>query len=97
MICVYSLRARKAIRFVPARMEELEELAGLDDRQGFSHACRGRTRSRKGDLFREVLVKDRSCRICKSATERSEAAEVAASNGFCGLGELCGQGHFTMD
>jgi len=61
MICVYSLRAReKPFVSFPLEWKELEELAGLDDpaRLQVMHA-EARTRvEKKGDLFREVLVKE---------------------------------------
>jgi bifunctional non-homologous end joining protein LigD len=61
MICVYSLRAReKPFVSFPLEWKELENLARLGDPErlqvGYSEAL-GRA-EKKGDLFREVLVKE---------------------------------------
>ena len=61
MICVYSLRAReKPFVSFPLEWRELEELVGLDDpaRLQVMHAEARIRVGKKGDLFREVLVKE---------------------------------------
>jgi bifunctional non-homologous end joining protein LigD len=61
MICVYSLRAReKPIVSFPLEWRELENPAGLGDpeRFQFTHSEALSTVERRGDLFREVLVKE---------------------------------------
>jgi bifunctional non-homologous end joining protein LigD len=61
MICVYSLRAReKPFVSFPLEWRELEELVGLDDpaRLQVMHAEARIRVEKKGDLFREVLVKE---------------------------------------
>jgi bifunctional non-homologous end joining protein LigD len=63
MICVYSLRAREApfVSF-PLEWRELEEMVGLDDpaRIQVMHAEARIRVEKKGDLFREVLVKEQT-------------------------------------
>jgi len=61
MICVYSLRAReKPFVSFPLAWRELENLVGLGDPERFqvSHSEAVRRAEEKGDLFREVLVKE---------------------------------------
>jgi bifunctional non-homologous end joining protein LigD len=61
MICVYSLRAReKAIVSFPLEWRELEHPAGLGDpeRLQVMHSEALIRAEKKGDLFREVLVKE---------------------------------------
>ncbi len=61
MICVYSLRAReKPIVSFPIEWRELENLAGLSDpeRLQVTHSEALIRTEKKGDLFREVLVKE---------------------------------------
>jgi bifunctional non-homologous end joining protein LigD len=61
MICVYSLRAReKPFVSFPLEWRELEELVGLDDpaRLQVMHAEARIRVEKKGDLFRDVLVKE---------------------------------------
>jgi bifunctional non-homologous end joining protein LigD len=61
MICVYSLRARKKpIVSFPLGWRELEELVGLGDpeRLQVTHSEAVSRAETKGDLFREVLVKE---------------------------------------
>jgi bifunctional non-homologous end joining protein LigD len=61
MICVYSLRAReKPIVSFPLEWRELESLAGLGDPEKLQilHSEAVRRTEEKGDLFREVLVKE---------------------------------------
>jgi bifunctional non-homologous end joining protein LigD len=61
MICVYSLRAReKPFVSFPLAWEELENAAGLGDpkRLQVMHSEAVRRAEEKGDLFREVLVKE---------------------------------------
>jgi bifunctional non-homologous end joining protein LigD len=61
MICIYSLRAReKPYVSFPLEWRELEDLAGLGDAERL-HVLHSEAVSRaeeKGDLFREVLVKE---------------------------------------
>jgi bifunctional non-homologous end joining protein LigD len=61
MICVYSLRAReKPFVSFPLEWGELEELARQGDPEKFqiTHSEAVRRTAEKGDLFREVLVKE---------------------------------------
>jgi bifunctional non-homologous end joining protein LigD len=61
MICVYSLRARqKPFVSFPLEWKELENLAGLGDpeRLQVTHSEALSRTEKKGDLFREVLVKE---------------------------------------
>jgi bifunctional non-homologous end joining protein LigD len=61
MICVYSLRAReKPIVSFPLEWGELESLGGLGDPEKLQvlHSEAVRRTEEKGDLFREVLVKE---------------------------------------
>ncbi len=61
MICVYSLRAReKPFVSFPLEWRALEELAGLGDPEKLQvlHGDAVRRAEEKGDLFREVLVKE---------------------------------------
>jgi bifunctional non-homologous end joining protein LigD len=61
MICVYSLRAReKPVVSFPLEWRELENPAGLGDPERFqiTHSEALRRAEKKGDLFREVLVKE---------------------------------------
>ncbi|NTW58665.1 MAG: ATP-dependent DNA ligase [Nitrospirae bacterium] len=61
MICVYSLRAReKPFVSFPIEWRELEELArlGNPDRLQVMHAEARSMTGEKGDLFREVLIKE---------------------------------------
>ena len=61
MICIYSLRAReKPIVSFPIEWRELESLAGLGDPEKLQilHSEAVRRIEEKGDLFREVLVKE---------------------------------------
>ena len=61
MICVYSLRAReKPFVSFPVEWKELEDLAGLGDPERLQvvHSEAVRRAEEKGDLFREVLVKE---------------------------------------
>ena len=61
MICVYSLRAReKPFVSFPVEWKELEDLAGLGDPERLQvvHSEAVRRTEEKGDLFREVLVKE---------------------------------------
>ncbi len=61
MICVYSLRAReKPFVSFPLEWRELEHLAGLGDPDKLQvlHSEAVRRAEEKGDLFREVLVKE---------------------------------------
>jgi bifunctional non-homologous end joining protein LigD len=61
MVCVYSLRAReKPFVSFPLAWEELENAAGLGDpkRLQVMHSEAVRRAEEKGDLFREVLVKE---------------------------------------
>ena len=59
MVCVYSLRAREtpAVSF-PLEWRELERRAGDPERLQFTHLEALRRAEKKGDLFREVLVKE---------------------------------------
>ncbi len=60
MVCVYSLRAReKPVVSFPLSWKELENLAGLGDPEKLQvmHSEAVRKAEKKGDLFREVLVK----------------------------------------
>jgi bifunctional non-homologous end joining protein LigD len=61
MICVYSLRAReKPIVSFPLEWGDLESLSRLDDPEGLQlmHSEALSRAEKKGDLFREVLVKE---------------------------------------
>jgi len=61
MICVYSLRAReKPFVSFPVEWKELEDLAGLGDPERLQvvHSEAVRRTEEKGDLFRDVLVKE---------------------------------------
>jgi bifunctional non-homologous end joining protein LigD len=61
MICVYSLRAReRPLVSFPLEWGELEKLAGLGDPEKFqiTHSEGIRRTEEKGDLFRDVLVKE---------------------------------------
>jgi len=61
MICVYSLRAReKPFVSFPLEWKELEDLAGLGDPERLQvvHSEAVRRTEEKGDLFRDVLVKE---------------------------------------
>jgi bifunctional non-homologous end joining protein LigD len=61
MVCVYSLRAReKPIVSFPLEWRELEKAAGPGDLERFqvTHSEALSRAERKGDLFREVLVKE---------------------------------------
>jgi bifunctional non-homologous end joining protein LigD len=61
MICVYSLRAReKPFVSFPLEWRELEDLAALGDPEKLqvTHSEAVRRAEEKGDLFREVLVKE---------------------------------------
>jgi bifunctional non-homologous end joining protein LigD len=61
MVCVYSLRAReKPFVSFPLEWSELEDLAGQGDpeRLQVMHSEAVRRAEEKGDLFREVLVKE---------------------------------------
>ena len=61
MICVYSLRAReKPFVSFPLEWKELEDLAGLGDPERLQvvHSEAVRKTEEKGDLFRDVLVKE---------------------------------------
>ena len=59
MICVYSLRAReKPMVSFPLEWEELENSTGGDlERLHVTHSEAINKTEKKGDLFREVLVK----------------------------------------
>jgi len=61
MICVYSLRAReKPIVSFPLEWSDLENAAGSDDAEELqiTHSEALSRAEKKGDLFREVLVKE---------------------------------------
>lgn len=61
MICVYSLRAReKPFVSFPLEWGELEELAGQSDPEKFqiTHSEAVRRTAEKGDLFRDMLMKE---------------------------------------
>jgi bifunctional non-homologous end joining protein LigD len=61
MVCVYSLRAReKPIVSFPLEWRALENSAGPGDPEGLQvpHSEAVSRAERKGDLFREVLVKE---------------------------------------
>jgi len=61
MICVYSLRAReKPFVSFPLEWKELEDLTGRGDPEGLqlAHSEAVSRAEKKGDLFREVLVKE---------------------------------------
>jgi bifunctional non-homologous end joining protein LigD len=61
MICVYSLRAReKPVVSFPLAWKELENLAGRDDPEKLQvmHSDAVSRAEKKGDLFREVIVKE---------------------------------------
>jgi bifunctional non-homologous end joining protein LigD len=63
MICVYSLRAReKPFVSFPFDWRELENLVGLGDQERLQvlHSDAVRRAVEKGDLFREVLVKEQT-------------------------------------
>ena len=61
MVCVYSLRAReKPFVSFPLEWKELDHLAGRGDPEGLQvmHSEAVKRVEKKGDLFREVLVKE---------------------------------------
>jgi len=61
MVCVYSLRAReKPFVSFPLEWRELENLAGRGDSEKLQvvHSEAVSRAEKKGDLFREVLVKE---------------------------------------
>jgi bifunctional non-homologous end joining protein LigD len=59
MICVYSLRAReKPIVSFPLDWRALENPAALGDGLKITHSEALSRAEKKGDLFREVLVKE---------------------------------------